>query len=369
MPIPPPDLRALRARLLRWYRENRRDLPWRRTGDPYAIWISEVMLQQTRVDTVVPYYEAFLERWPSVIDLACADPDDVRAAWSGLGYYRRARLMVEAAQVIASDHEGSFPDDPEVLLDLPGFGRYTAGAVASIAFDRPTPAVDGNVARVLARIGGIEGDVSRGEPQRAVWRFAEQLAPGPSPGEYTQSVIELGALICGPRRPKCLLCPVNDRCSARASGRVDEIPAPRKKPIRRSLEWTCFVWIQSDHVLLEKQSDRGLFAGLWTPPILDQKLTPTEASDLIGERFRWRIEDARASGEIKHVLTHRDLRLTLIRLSGRRPRVREPFRWIRLRDLSDLGLPSLTVKILRSTLASEELGGTTLPGRRTSRRG
>src|SRR5262245_39024371 len=178
--------REIRKRLLSWYDQNRRDLPWRRTRDPYAIWISEVMLQQTRVDTVIPYYERFLSRWPTVESLASADPDDVRASWSGLGYYRRAKLMLEAAHSIVRDHGGSFPASYSQIATLPGLGRYTAGAVASIAYDAEVPAVDGNVLRLLARLRGVEGDVTRGEPNRTIWSFAEELAFGESTGDLNQ---------------------------------------------------------------------------------------------------------------------------------------------------------------------------------------
>ncbi|MEM7678227.1 MAG: A/G-specific adenine glycosylase, partial [Myxococcota bacterium] len=251
----------VRRRLLHWYRTHRRDLPWRRTRDPYAIWVSEIMLQQTRVDTVIPYYSTFLERWPSVRALAAADPDDVRAAWSGLGYYRRARLMLEAAKTVVEHHDGRFPDDLDALRALPGFGRYTAGAVASIAFDLPAAAVDGNVARVLARLGGVTGDVTRSTPQKEVWALAEDLAPGEAPGEHTQAMIELGALVCATKQPKCLICPVSDACAARADGKIHEIPPPRKKAARKSVWMTALVCSSRRQVLLARQPDDGLFAG------------------------------------------------------------------------------------------------------------
>ncbi len=358
----------VRARLLAWYRSHRRDLPWRAVRDPYAIWVSEIMLQQTRVETVIPYYERFLSRWPTVGDLAAADPDDVRAAWSGLGYYRRAKLMMDAAKAVVDEHAGRFPDDLEALLALPGFGRYTAGAVASIAFDAPAPAVDGNVARVLARLAGIRGDITRGSPQRAVWDLAETLAPGESPREHTQALIELGALVCGARRPKCLLCPVSDACVAHAEGLTAVVPEPRKKPARRSVELTALLWCTSGQVLLAKQGDDGLFAGLWTPPMLEGALTADEARREVARHRDWRANGAEDMGTMKHVLTHRDLHVRLVRLIGDLPAVSPPYRRAPLSALETLGLPSLAVKALRKGLRPEDLSELALPGRRTSRR-
>ena len=354
----------VRAKLLNWYRAHRRDLPWRKTRDPYAIWVSEIMLQQTRVDTVIPYYKAFLARWPTVTDLADADPDDIRAAWSGLGYYRRARLMMDAARLVRDRFDGHLPETAEALLALPGFGRYTAGAVASIAFDAPAAAVDGNVARVLARLDGIHGDLTRGAPLRALWALAENLAPGEAPGEYTQAVIELGALVCATKRPKCLLCPVAEACVAHAEGLTDQIPAPKKKIARRSIELTALLWCTEGQILLQQQPEGGLFAGLWTPPLFEGTLEPDAAQQLAPSP----VQRGRVVGEMKHILTHRDLRVRLIRTDGTPRAVKAPARWVALSELDAIGVPSLTVKALRTGLGPEELDGLALPGRRTSRR-
>ena len=198
----------VRGALLGWYRRHKRDLPWRRTRDPYAIWLSETMLQQTRVETVIPYYERFLARFPSVQALAEAAPDEVSKLWSGLGYYSRARNLHAAARKVVDGYGGELPSDVAALQELPGIGRYTAGAVASIAFDRAAPIVDGNVARVLARLLDLRDDVSAPATQQRLWAEAEALARGPKPGDLNQSLMELGALICTPRAPKCLLCPL-----------------------------------------------------------------------------------------------------------------------------------------------------------------
>ncbi|HYJ32659.1 MAG TPA: A/G-specific adenine glycosylase [Candidatus Binatia bacterium] len=222
------ELRALRAAVLRWYRRNRRDLPWRRTRDPYAIWVSEIMLQQTRVETVIPYYERFLTRFPTVRALARAREEDVLAAWSGLGYYRRARGLHAAAAVMVREHGGRVPDDQESLRALPGVGAYTAAAIASVAHGMSAAAVDGNVIRVLARIAGLRG--RRDDPvlRREVEGLATRLAEGVSPGDWTQALMELGALVCAPRAPRCDACPAAAPCLARRSGDAAAYPEPAK---------------------------------------------------------------------------------------------------------------------------------------------
>ena len=208
------SIRRVRAALLRWYDANRRDLPWRRTRDPYAIWISEAMLQQTRVETVIPYWERFLARFPDVASLARAELDDIYAVWTGLGYYSRARNLKAAAVSIVADHGGELPNNAEGLRSLAGIGRYTAGAVASIAFDREEPLVDGNVVRVFARLEDIREDSSERAIVERLWSLAAELVRGPRPGDLNQALMELGATICTPKRPHCLACPVRLECRA-----------------------------------------------------------------------------------------------------------------------------------------------------------
>ena len=215
---------TLRAALLAWYRAERRDLPWRRTRDPYAIWVSETMLQQTRVEAVIPYYERFLARFPTVGALATADLDDVLSAWAGLGYYSRARNLKRAAEQVVADHAGCLPAAPDALRELPGIGRYTAGAIASIAFDRPAPIVDGNVARVLARLHGLREPIEQSAVRARLWAEAERLADGPAPGDLNQALMELGARICVPGTPRCDACPVSPFCDARRAGDAASLP-------------------------------------------------------------------------------------------------------------------------------------------------
>jgi A/G-specific adenine glycosylase len=217
-------VKGLRRALLDWYRANRRDLPWRATRDPYAIWISEAMLQQTRVETAIPYYERFLARFPDLQTLADADSDDVLGVWAGLGYYSRARNLHAAARIVVDEHAGELPDDAEALRSLPGVGRYTAGAVASIAFDRPEPVVDGNVSRVFARLRGIRDDVRKAATVRRLWEEAAALVRGPHPGDLNQALMELGARVCTPRAPRCPVCPVAHHCEAQRGGDAEALP-------------------------------------------------------------------------------------------------------------------------------------------------
>ncbi|HEX4643869.1 MAG TPA: A/G-specific adenine glycosylase, partial [Candidatus Acidoferrales bacterium] len=227
--IPAADLPKFRRRLLSWFSKRKRDLPWRRTRDPYRIWLSEIMLQQTRVAAVIPYYERFLEAFPDVRSLASAKTDDVLANWAGLGYYSRARNLQRAAREIAARPAADFPRDYDAALDLPGIGRYTAAAVLSIAYGAPHAALDGNVARVLARIGAVRGDLRVPSRWRKLEAAAQELLACRAPGDWNQAMMELGATLCTPRSPRCGLCPVEAWCRARQLGIAEKLPTARKK--------------------------------------------------------------------------------------------------------------------------------------------
>jgi A/G-specific adenine glycosylase len=283
---------ASRARLLRWYRRNRRDLAWRRTSDPYAIWVSEIMLQQTRVAAVVPYYERFMRRFPDVATLARAALDDVLAAWSGLGYYRRARFLHRAAGVVA---EQGMPTDAAGLRALPGVGRYTAAAIASIAYGEPVAVVDGNVERVLSRLHAIRRDPAR------VRSIADRWVSRRSPGNHNQAVMELGATVCTPRHPACDRCPLRDHCMGRGS--PDRYPTPRARPKPVEVSKAVAFDLVRGRVRLVRREGTGALAGMWDLPsargatparatvrhsILDRKLVLTvheEPAPGVGRRF------------------------------------------------------------------------------------
>ncbi len=258
---------AFRRALTAWFRDAARDLPWRRTRDPYAILVSELMLQQTQVATVIPYYERWLARFPDFAALAAAEEAEVLALWQGLGYYSRARNLHRAAQQVVAVHRGEIPRDAEVIRALPGVGRYTAGAVASFAFDLPEPLVDANVARVLARLLDVRVPIDTTSGQRALWEAATALVPRRGAGEFNAALMELGAILCTTRSPQCLLCPVRIHCRARVAGTAAELP--KKKPRRKTvlLAEPCAWVLAKGRVLLELQTG-ARWRGLWKLPRL-----------------------------------------------------------------------------------------------------
>lgn len=338
------------AQLLRWYRAERRDLPWRRTPTPYRVCVSEVMLQQTRVETVLPYYRRFLRLFPSWAALARADAERVLSAWEGLGYYRRARLLREAAAVVTA-RGGRLPRTAAGLRELPGIGAYTAAAVASIAFGAAEPVIDGNVERVLGRVLGL--DVS---PRRARALLAARLRatiPTDAPGEFNQALMELGATVCTHRRPRCGACPVSARCHARRSG--DPEAWPRRERRRRSpLEHqTALAVLREDRVLLRQRSSNGLLGGLWGLPsfvtgkgAIGEHQALRHFRDLAG----WSVRLDRRLPALRQVYSHLVVLVTPIVCSpaGREktPAVSAPFRWASTADLERLPLARIDRRAL-----------------------
>lgn len=265
----PARVRAVRRALGDWYRANRRDLPWRRTRDPYRIWISEIMLQQTRVAAVIPYYERFLDRFPDVAALAAAGDDDLLNAWAGLGYYSRARNLRAAARRIVA--LGGFPENYDGILELPGIGPYTAAAIASISFGLPQAVLDGNVVRVLARVTLDEGDVGTAATRVRLQQAAQRLLDPAHPSDHNQAVMELGATICIPRDPKCELCPVSRYCLARSSGLAHELPRKKRTAESQRIRRTLLVVIRDGYILLwQRAQDAAMLGGFWELPEPDQ---------------------------------------------------------------------------------------------------
>ncbi len=269
----------MRRRLLAWFASAKRDLPWRRTRDPYRVWLSEIMLQQTRVAAVVPYYERFLERFPTVHSLARARSDTVLRHWAGLGYYSRARNLHRAAQEIVARHESEFPRRLDVALALPGIGRYTAAAVLSIAYGEPHAVLDGNVARVLARLDAVRGDLRRPRVWRALQARADALLDPQAPGDWNQAMMELGATLCTPQAPRCEDCPLKRWCRAYALGLVERLPAARRKaaPVRLTIAAVILLDPRGRTLLLRGKNsgrDAALFSRMWQFPAVRVEAAP-----------------------------------------------------------------------------------------------
>lgn len=344
--------RTLQREVLAWYRRVARDLPWRRSRDPYAIWISEIMLQQTRVETVKPYYARFLSRFPTVHALAAAGLDEVLESWSGLGYYTRARSLHRAAQAIVAEHGGALPAESAVLARLPGFGPYTTAAVASIAFGLDEAAVDGNIARVLSRWLGWEGDPRTSKGLRILRGVASELLPTGEAGDWNQALMELGATLCAPRRPACLTCPAAKFCVARAEGKQEQIPPPRKQAERPELHWAAALVSDGERVLLAKRPDSGLFASLWELPTVEVGPGEDEGQALA----RWlgaSLVEKEPLAVVAQALTHRQIRVSVFALRNVETlRVAAPYVDWRFadRDGAELGggMASLTRKALDS---------------------
>jgi len=346
---------AWRRALLAWYRRHHRDLPWRRDRDAYRVWVSEVMLQQTTVKTVLPYYEDFLRRFPDAASLAAAAEEEVVAAWSGLGYYHRARNLRRGAQHIMIHHGGRFPRTLEAALGVPGVGLYTASAVLSIAFGVPLPVVDGNVRRVLARLRGLRGP--RWRREGPYYNLAEECLDPDSPGDWNQAVMELGATLCTPRRPACPVCPVRASCRARALGLQDRIPEARNRRPPVDVTVAAALVERDGRVLLVRRAEGRLMGRMWEVPqtSLEARGLPDLARELLS-RHGLAVLPGALVGRARHVVTFRRIRVEAYRARLRRqpPPDPERYRWVALPEVSSMPVSSMTRKILRG-LASRQI--------------
>jgi A/G-specific adenine glycosylase len=346
---------AIRQKLLGWYDQAARDLPWRHTRDPYAIWVSEVMLQQTRVETVIPYYERFLDRFPSPRALAEADEDTVLSHWSGLGYYRRARLLQAGVRELVAQYGGEVPEDAEARRSLPGVGRYTAGAIGSIAFEKEEPIVDGNVTRVLARLFRIDTPVGSSVTSKRLWEQAARLVTGARPGAFNQALMELGATVCTPKQPRCESCPVAADCQAYANDEVDRLPVPRPRKAPTEVELTAVLATRGrgpGRLVWLLRGEQNLFAGLWgLPMVLRNASHGSDARAALRDAgISARLEPEPAA-RLEHVLTHRRMRIELFRAKGASAEESENRRLFSTDQLAKVGISTLTKKLLTAALA------------------
>ncbi|MCK7595276.1 A/G-specific adenine glycosylase [Pseudomarimonas salicorniae] len=329
-------------RLLDWFeRHGRHDLPWQHPRSPYRVWVAEIMLQQTQVATVIPYFQRFVDALPTLPLLAAANEDTVLALWSGLGYYSRARNLRAAAKRCATEHEGSLPDDLEALQALPGIGRSTAAAIRAQAFGRPDAILDGNVKRVLCRLFGIEGWPGERRIEQQLWTLAASLMPDERCADYTQAIMDFGATLCSRARPACAICPFSDDCEARLSSRVDSLPTPR--PRREVPQRECSMLVLCDpdgRLLLQRREGSGVWQGLWSLPQFEAAEAARDFAVSLGAR-----DDGRPLEPVEHAFTHYRLRIHPLRfdLPGRSaPRIGDnpATRWITRSELLELGLPA-----------------------------
>ena len=341
----------LRAQLLAWYDANARDLPWRvrpqgrpagLRADPYRVWLSEVMLQQTTVPHATPYFLKFTARWPTVLDLAAEEDGAVMAAWAGLGYYARARNLLACARAVASDHGGVFPDTEAGLRALPGLGPYTAAAVAAITFDEATNVVDGNVERVMARLFAVEAPLPDAKPE--LKRLAAGLVRDARSGDWAQALMDLGATVCRPKSPLCDRCPVSAHCAGLATGAPQRYPRRTAKAVRPHRHGVAYVLTKGDRVALVRREPKGLLGGMLALPTSDwrsTRWTDEEGQAVAPADLNWR-----SVGEVEHGFTHFTLTLRLLRAEGDADGVI----WSPQRDLD--GLPSVFLKAARVGLAN-----------------
>ncbi|HLR70800.1 MAG TPA: A/G-specific adenine glycosylase [Pseudogracilibacillus sp.] len=307
------DIHVFQRKLLQWYYENKRDLPWRKTNDPYKIWVSEIMLQQTKVDTVIPYYEKFMKRYPTIFDLARAKEQEVLKEWEGLGYYSRARNLLEATREVVATYEGQVPNNPKKLGALKGIGPYTKGAILSIAFQQAEPAVDGNVMRVLSRVLLIKDNISEYRVRSRFEDIVRELISNVDPASFNQGLMELGALVCTPRSPSCLLCPVQNECRAFQEGIPHQLPVKLKNKKQRVVSYSVFI-IQDDEgrIAIEQRPNKGLLANMWQFPMVSQTIYEKgEVNEWLQREYGIQMNVKNKLGNVKHIFTHKIWELTV----------------------------------------------------------
>ena len=344
-----------RRKLLQWYRKYKRDLPWRKTRDPYAIWVSEIMLQQTQVATVIPFYRRFLHRFPDLQSLAKAEEEEVLAQWAGLGYYRRAKLLQRGAREVLVRHGGELPDNVEALEALPGIGPYTAGAISSIAFQKPSPLVDGNVVRVLSRVFLRQGHAKSPALQKEIWAYAKDLVDPNHPGDFNQALMELGATVCRVALPSCGRCPLLGLCAAKESGDPEAYPEtpPAQKTLR--LERAVAVALDGEAILLIKLRQSRWFQGMWGLPheyVAETGASREIVAEFLENHLGIRFPEAKALPSTRHSITHHRIDSSAwIGQSRGKPQIREPIveaRFFSPQEITAAALPNFDRKVLEA---------------------
>jgi A/G-specific adenine glycosylase len=335
------------TRLVRWHKHHgRHDLPWQGTRDPYRIWVSEIMLQQTQVSAVIPYFERFMASFPTLASLADASSDAVMQHWSGLGYYSRARNLHAAAKIVQSGHAGRFPPSAEQIATLPGIGRSTAAAIAAFAFGERAAILDGNVKRVLCRAFGIDGFPGEGNTEKKLWALAESLLPEARIEIYTQALMDLGATLCTRGKPACETCPLAADCIAKLEGRTGELPTPRQRKAVPSRNTAMLMLVRDGNVLLELRPPAGIWGGLWSLP---ETATDADLEAACTLRFGVKLESAERLAPVKHGFTHFTLGIqpVLCRVGGVVNTLAEPgYRWFSLDEVAGAGLPAPVKRLL-----------------------
>ena len=308
-------MHLITSALLAWYDRNARTLPWRGIHDPYRTWVSEAMLQQTRVETVLAYYDRFLSRFPDLPSLAAADETEVLKLWEGLGYYSRARNLLKGARMVMEQYGGRLPSDPKQLQGVCGIGPYMAGAIASIAYDIPVPAVDGNVIRVISRLYGIREDAAIPAVRRRIESLAAELVPSERPGDHNQAVMDLGATVCVPGTPDCGRCPLSGFCDAYSRGDAPDLPVLPKARKPKVISWIVLVIRSGSRVLLRRRTEK-LLQGLWCFPMLEGGPAPESLPAEVSSKFRISVANPVDHGKARHVFTHQVWDMSLFSLSA-----------------------------------------------------
>ena len=347
------EIRILRRKSLSWFKLNARDLPWRGVADPYKVWVSEIMLQQTQVVTVVPYFNRFIKRFPTVKKLAAANREDVLKLWEGLGYYRRARQLHEAAQQVVKEHKGEFPTNFDDVHALKGIGRYTAGAILSISLDQSIPILEGNTIRLYARLLDLDEPVDETKTQKTLWRFAESIIPKKNCGNFNQALMEIGSEICKPKSPLCGICPIIEVCHAKRSGREEQLPIKKTKIKYVSIVESSVVIERKGKYLVRQCGENEWWTGLWDFPrfrIEEPSNVEAETSQKCNEQTGFSIDLSKPFKTIKHTVTNHKIELRCYRaesISGRKSS-KTDFVWVSKKELAKLPLSVTGRKIARA---------------------